>query len=205
MHRLAHATLKPVVFVLSLLPLAWLVQAVLSDALGANPAEALIRSLGDWALRFLVIVLAVTPARVVLGWPWLARLRRMLGLTVFFYATLHWLAYAWFDMGLDPAAILEDIPQRPFILVGTLAWLLLAALAMTSFDRAVRFMGGRRWRALHRGVYLIAVLAVLHFFWMRAGKNDFAEVAVYAGLLGGLLGWRLWHRRHRPGRARTLP
>lgn len=205
MHRLAHAVLKPVVFVLGLLPLAWLIHAVVNDALGANPAEALIRSLGDWALRFLVIVLAVTPARVVLGWPWLARLRRMLGLYVFFYATLHWLAYAWFDMGLDPVAILEDIPRRPFILVGTLAWLLLAALAMTSFDRAVRFMGGRRWRALHRGVYAIAVLAVLHFFWMRAGKNDFAEVAVYAGLLGGLLGWRLWHRWHPPGRARPPP
>lgn len=102
MHRLAHATLKPVVFVLGLLPLAWLIHAIVSDALGANPAEALIRSLGDWALRFLVIVLAVTPARVVLGWPWLARLRRMLGLYVFFYSTLHWLAYAWFDMGLDP-------------------------------------------------------------------------------------------------------
>lgn len=205
MHRLAHATLKPVVFVLGLLPLAWLIHAIVSDALGANPAEALIRSLGDWALRFLVIVLAVTPARVVLGWPWLARLRRMLGLYVFFYATLHWLAYAWFDMGLDPVAILEDIPRRPFILVGTLAWLLLAALAMTSFDRAVRFMGGRRWRALHRGVYAIAVLAVLHFFWMRAGKNDFAEVSVYAGLLGSLLGWRLWHRWRPPGRARPPP
>src|SRR5690606_16767768 len=97
--------LKPVVFVLGLLPLAWLVQAVFNDALGANPAEALVRSLGVWALRALVIVLAVTPVRVVMGWPWLARLRRMLGLYVFFYATLHWLAYAWFDAGFDLAAI----------------------------------------------------------------------------------------------------
>lgn len=198
MHRLAHATLKPAVFVLGLLPLAGLIHAVAHDALGANPAEELIRSLGDWALRFLVLVLAVTPARVALGWPWLARLRRMLGLFVFFYATLHWLAYAWLDMGLDMGAIVADVPRRPFILVGTLAWLGLAALAATSFDRAIRRMGGQRWRALHRSVYGIAVLAVLHFFWMRTGKSDFAEVAVYAGLLGALLGWRLWRHVRRP-------
>lgn len=194
MRWLNHRVVKPAVFVLCLLPLAWLVWAVVADRLGANPAEALIRSLGDWTLRALVLVLAVTPVRVVLGVPALARLRRMLGLFVFFYASLHWLAYVWFDQGFDWAAVLADVPKRPFILVGTLAWLLLLALAATSFNRAIRTLGSARWQMLHRGVYLVAGLAILHFFWMRASKNNFGEVAVYAALLAVLLGWRLWRR-----------
>lgn len=184
---------KPVVFAASLLPLAWLFYAVATHQLGANPAEALIRSLGDWTLRFLCIVLAVTPVRVLTGTPALARFRRMLGLFVFFYAVLHMLSYAWFDMGMDWGEIVRDIPKRPFILVGFLALLLLTALAATSFNRAIRWLGGTRWRALHRAVYAVAALAVLHFFWMRAGKNDFAEVLVYAAILALLLGWRVWH------------
>lgn len=197
MRWLSHRAVKPAVFVLCLLPLAWLVWAVVADRLGANPAEALIRSLGDWTLRALVLVLAVTPVRVVLGVPELARLRRMLGLFVFFYASLHWLAYVWFDQGFDWAAVLADVPKRPFILVGTLAWLLLLALTATSFNRAMRAMGAKRWQMLHRAVYAVAALAILHFFWMRASKNNFGEVAVYAALLAVLLGWRLW-RRWRP-------
>lgn len=192
MRWLGHPAVKPVVFVLWLLPVAWLVWAAFNDRLGANPAEALIRSLGDWSLRALVLVLLVTPLRVWMGWPQLARLRRMLGLFVFFYASLHWLAYAWFDMGFNWRDIVADVPKRPFILVGTLGWLLLLLLAATSFNRAIRWLGAARWQALHRSVYGIAALAVLHFFWMRAGKQDFAEVAVYAAILGGLLGWRLW-------------
>ncbi len=191
---LMHPAAKPVVFGLALLPLCWLVGAVATDALGANPAEALIRSLGDWTLRMLCLVLAVTPARVMTGTPALARFRRMLGLFVFFYAMLHLLAYAWFDMGFDGAEIARDVTKRPFILVGMLAGLWLLVLAATSFNRAIRWMGGPRWRMLHRAVYAIAVLAILHFYWMRAGKNDFAEVAVYAVLLAALLGWRVWHR-----------
>ncbi|WP_422289824.1 sulfite oxidase heme-binding subunit YedZ [Hydrogenophaga sp.] len=194
MRWLSHRAVKPAVFVLCLLPLAWLVWAVVADRLGANPAEALIRSLGDWTLRALVLVLAVTPARVVLGLPALARWRRMLGLFVFFYASLHWLAYVWFDQGFDWAAVLADVPKRPFILVGTLAWLLLLALAATSFNRAIRAMGAARWQRLHRAVYAVAGLGILHFFWMRAAKNNFGEVAVYALLLSVLLGWRLWRR-----------
>lgn len=194
MRWLSHRAVKPAVFALCLLPLAWLVWAVVSDQLGANPAEALIRSLGDWTLRALVLVLAVTPARVVLGLPALARLRRMLGLFVFFYATLHWLAYVWFDQGFDWAAVLADVPKRPFILVGTLAWALLLALAATSFNRAIRAMGAARWQMLHRSVYAVAGLGILHFFWMRAAKNNFGEVAVYAVLMAVLLGWRLWRR-----------
>jgi sulfoxide reductase heme-binding subunit YedZ len=191
MRWLGHPAAKPLAFGVYLLPLAYLFWAVWFDRLGANPAEALIRSLGDWALRALVLVLAITPLRVAAGWPQLARFRRMAGLFVFFYASLHWLAYAWFDMGLVWADIVADVPRRPFILVGTLAWLLLLALALTSFQHAIRRLGAARWRALHRAVYAVAVLAVLHFFWMRAGKNDQAEVLVYAAVLGALLLWRL--------------
>jgi sulfoxide reductase heme-binding subunit YedZ len=189
--------LKPAVFLACLLPLAWLVYAAAADRLGANPAEALIRATGDWTLRLLCLALAVTPLRQWTGWHALARLRRMLGLYTFFYATLHFLAYAWLDMGLAIGDIVRDIPKRPFILVGTCALLLLVPLAATSFDRAVRTLGAARWRALHRAVYAVAGLALLHFFWMRAGKNDFAEVAVYAAVLGVLLGWRLWKRARR--------
>jgi sulfoxide reductase heme-binding subunit YedZ len=178
---------KPVLFVVCLLPLAWLVYGAASDGLGANPAEALIRGLGDWSLRFLCLVLAVTPLRIHTRTPQLARFRRMLGLFVFFYACLHLLAYGWLDMGLDMADIGRDILKRPFILVGFTAWLLLLPLALTSFNRAVRWLGGRQWQALHRLVYVVVPLALLHFFWMRAGKNDFAEVAVYAVILGVLL------------------
>lgn len=189
--------LKPAVFLACLLPLAWLVYAAAADQLGANPAEALIRATGDWTLRLLCLALAATPLRQWTGWHALARLRRMLGLYTFFYATLHFLAYAWLDMGLAIGDIVRDIPKRPFILVGTCALLLLVPLAATSFDRAVRTLGAARWRALHRAVYAVAGLALLHFFWMRAGKNDFAEVAVYAAILGMLLGWRLWKRARR--------
>ena len=195
---------KPVVFAVSLLPFVWLFYAAAANQLGANPAEALIRSLGDWTLRFLCIVLAVTPLRVMTATPALARFRRMLGLFVFFYAVLHMLSYAWFDMGLDWGDITHDIAKRPFILVGFVALLLLTALAATSFNRAIRWLGGARWRALHRAVYAVAALAVLHFFWMRAGKNNFAEVFVYAGILALLLGWRVvhaWRQKARSARS----
>ena len=182
---------KPVVFALCLLPLVWLVFGAVADRLGANPAEALIRALGDWTLRFLCLTLAVTPLRVRTRTPQLARFRRMLGVFTFFYACLHLLAYAWLDMGLAPVEIGRDILKRPFILVGFATWLLLLPLALTSANRAVRWLGGRQWQALHRLVYLIAGLALLHFFWMRSGKNDFAEVAVYGAVIGTLLLERL--------------
>lgn len=202
---LAHPVTRTTVFLASLGPLGWLVAGAATDALGANPAETLIRSTGDWTLRFLCLTLAVTPLRQWTGWHALARWRRMLGLFTFFYAALHFLAYAWLDMGLALDDIVRDIPKRPFILVGTAALLLLIPLAATSADRAVRALGGRRWRALHRAVYAVAGLAVLHFFWMRAGKNDFAEVAVYAVVLAVLLGWRAaraWTQRRPAGAPR---
>ena len=189
---LLHPLAKPLVFVLCLLPLAWLVWGAATDQLGANPAEALIRGLGDWTLRFLCLALAVTPLRLHTRTPQLARYRRMLGLFVFFYACLHLLAYGWLDMGLQVADIGRDILKRPFILVGFACWLLLLPLALTSTNRAVRALGGRAWQTLHRLVYLVAGLALLHFFWMRSGKNDFAEVMVYAAIIGVLLLERLF-------------
>ncbi|MEI8157149.1 MAG: protein-methionine-sulfoxide reductase heme-binding subunit MsrQ [Burkholderiales bacterium] len=184
---------KPVAFLLALLPFAWLMLAAVLDWLGANPAEALERSTGDWTLRMLCVVLAITPMRTELGVTSLARFRRMAGLFVYFYAVLHLFAYSWFDMGFDLVDVAKDIAKRPFVLVGFTAVVLLTPLALTSFNRAMRFLGGRRWQLLHRLVYPIAVLALVHFFWMRAGKNNFAEVAVYAVILGSLLGWRLQH------------
>jgi len=181
----------PAVTVLGLLPAIWLVFAAVTDQLGANPAEALVRQTGDMALRMLGITLAVTPLRQAFGWTFLVRLRRRLGLIMFFYAAMHLLCYASFDMGLDVTEIAKDIAKRPFILVGFLAWVLLVPLAATSFNRAVRALGAARWQWLHRCVYAVALLAMLHFFWMRAAKNNFADVAVYGAILALLLGWRV--------------
>ena len=191
---------KPLVFLAALLPLAALVGGAIAGSLGANPAETLIRSTGDWTLRMLCLTLAITPLRQASGWFAILRLRRMLGLFSFFYGLLHFLCFAWLDMGFDLASILRDIAKRPFILVGTSALLLMLPLAATSFNRAIRTLGAARWQRLHRAVYAVALLALLHFFWMRSGKNDFAEVAIYAVVIGVLLGWRLW-RRVRPERA----
>ena len=185
---------KPLLFLLALLPLARLVLGAFTETLGPNPAEALIRGTGDWTLRLLCLTLAVTPLRQWTGWHALARLRRMLGLFTFFYGVLHFLCFAWLDQGFELDAILIDITKRPFILVGTAALLLMLPLAATSLNRAIKAMGAARWQALHRAVYAVALLALLHFFWMRAGKNDFAEWTLYALVLGLLLGWRLKRR-----------
>jgi methionine sulfoxide reductase heme-binding subunit len=182
---------KPLVFLLCLLPFAWLTYNVIIQNLGANPQEALIRATGDWTLRFLCIVLAVTPLRTLSKTPQLARFRRMLGLFVYFYVVVHFLSYSWFDMGFDIPDIAKDIAKRPFILVGFAAFVLLTPLALTSFNRAIKVMGAKRWQLLHKLVYVIAGLGILHFFWMRAGKNNFNEVFVYAAILVALLGWRV--------------
>ena len=191
---LMHAAVKPVVFALCLLPLAWLVYGIFANTLGANPAEKLIRATGDWTLRFLCITLAVTPVRTIFKQPALARLRRMLGLFAFFYASLHFLCYSWLDMGLVWTDIVRDIAKRPFILVGTSALLLMAPLALTSFNRAIKTLGAARWQLLHRAVYAVVLLGLLHFFWMRAAKSNFNEVAIYAVVIAMLLGWRLARR-----------
>ena len=188
---LLHPAAKPLLFVLCLLPFAWLFYGAWADILGANPAEALIRSTGDWTLRFLCITLAVTPLRHGIDLPALARFRRMLGLFTFFYVEMHFLSYGWLDQGFDIDAIVKDIVKRPFILVGTTGLLLMAPLAVTSFNRAIKAMGAARWQMLHRSIYAIALLGLLHFFWMRAAKNNFAEVAVYAVIAAVLLCWRV--------------
>ena len=189
---LLHRATKPLLFALSLVPFALLLWGAIANTLGANPAEALIRGTGDQVLRFLCITLAVTPLREITGWSALARLRRMFGLFAYFYGVTHFLCYAWLDMGLDLGDIARDIPKRPFVLVGTLAMLLMTPLAATSFNRAIKALGAARWKKLHKLVYGIVLLGLLHFFWMRAAKNNFAEWSVYAVVVALLLGWRLW-------------
>jgi sulfoxide reductase heme-binding subunit YedZ len=191
---LRHPGAKPLLFVLCLLPAAWLFYGAWADTLGANPAEALIRATGDWTLRLLCITLAITPLRQAFNATSLARFRRMLGLFTFFYGVLHFLSYSWLDQGFDVDAIARDIAKRPFILVGTATLLLMLPLAATSFNRAIKALGAVRWQRLHRVIYAAALLALLHFFWMRAAKHNFAEWSVYAVVIGALLGWRLWRR-----------
>lgn len=197
---LLHPAAKPLLWLLCLLPLAGWIWGGFHNSLGANPAETILRGTGSWTLRFLCIVLAVTPLRQWSGLNAPARWRRMLGLYVFFYSVLHFLAYAWLDMGFDPAAVVKDLAKRPFALVGFLAFVLLIPLAATSFNRAIKAMGAARWQRLHRLVYAIAGLGLLHFFWMRAAKHRYDEVLVYALVIAVLLGWRLW-RRFQPARA----
>ena len=186
---------KPAIFTIAISPLCYLVWGAFNDELGANPAEYLIRSTGELALRFLCLTLAVTPLRTITKLPELLRYRRMLGLFVYFYASIHLLCYSWLDMGFEWTDIVIDIAKRPFILVGFTAFVLLTPLAGTSFNRAIRWLGAKRWQMLHRAVYGVAVLAVLHFYWMRAGKSNFAEVIVYGAILGALLLWRVWNKR----------
>ena len=187
--RLSSA--KPIVLLFGLVPFAWLFWGAATDALGANPAEFLSRATGDWTLRFLCLTLALTPLRQFLGWPELARFRRMLGLLTYFYALLHLLCYSWLDMGFDWADTVRDMTKRPFIWLGFGAFVLLTLLAATSLNRAVRWLGSKRWQRLHQSVYVVAALSLLHFFWMRAGKNNFTEVWIYAGVISVLLGWRV--------------
>jgi len=192
--RLLSPWAKPLLILLLALPAVWLIYAAFNDLLGANPAEALTRQTGDWTLRGLCVVLAITPLREITGTPALLRFRRTLGVSTFIYACLHMLCYAWFDQGLAFDDIWRDILKRPFIWLGFGGLLAMLPLALTSFNAAIRWMGVKRWQTLHRLVYATAVLAVLHFFWMRSGKNDFAEVGVYAAILGSLLAWRIWNR-----------
>lgn len=194
------APLKALIFVVALWPLARLVFALLylPESLGANPAEFITRSAGDWTLRFLLITLAMTPLRVLTGWAWLLRFRRMLGLYAFFYGVVHLSSYVAFDHVFAVAEIARDILKRPFIAVGFTALALMIPLALTSTNAMVRRLGARRWIALHRLVYVIGPLGVLHFWWMV--KRDVTEPAVYGLLLAVLLGFRIVVRM-RSGRA----
>lgn len=200
----AHLTaIKALLWVLGLAPLARLVMAGVWDlwgGLGANPVEFVTRSTGTWTLVCLCITLAITPMRRVTGWTWLIRLRRLCGLFAFFYGTLHALTYVWFDQYFDLMAIVRDIVKRPFITMGALAFVLMLPLAITSTQGMIRRLG-RQWGRLHRLVYVVAVTAILHYAWHKSGKNDYSEVAVYAGILAVLLGSRFvtrWMRRPPP-------
>jgi len=189
----ARAALRPLVFAACVLPLARLVALGWADRLGANPVEFVTRSTGTWTLVMLCATLTVTPLRRLTGWNLLARLRRMIGLFAFFYGCLHLLTYVWLDQWFDVAQIVRDVVKRPFVTVGMAAFALMLPLAATSNDAAIRRLG-RRWASLHRSVYAIAVLAVLHYWWHKAGKNDLAEPLVYASVVALLLGWRVWWR-----------
>lgn len=182
--------IKPAIFLISLLPLARLIWLGFHDDLGANPIEFITRSTGTWALVFLCLSLAMTPLRMLTGAPLWIRLRRMLGLFCFFYACIHFSIWFWLDQGLDLQAMWADVLKRPFITMGFLTLLMLTPLALTSNQWAVRKLG-RRWTLLHKLVYIIACTAILHYWWHKAGKNDFSTVSIYGGVIFGLLLFRL--------------
>lgn len=178
---------KPVVFIICLLPLAMLLMRAFEVAglgLGANPIEELLHELGRWGLKFLLITLAISPLRRWTGFTWLPRFRRMLGLFSFFYIVLHFTTYAVLDQGLDFTSIIEDVIKRPYITLGMSALLLLVPLALTSTKGMMRRLG-KRWKKLHRLVYVIAVLGVWHFYWQV--KLDTLDATIYAIILAFLL------------------
>ena len=182
---------KAVVFVLSLLPFARLVWGTASGEF-SDPLAAITNGSGEWALYFVCITLAVTPLRRLSGWNWLVKLRRMIGLFAFFYAFVHFVAFLWFDHFFDVAAMLQDVWERPFILVGFIAFILLIPLAATSTNAMIKRLGGKRWQWLHRLIYVVGPLAILHFWWMKAGKNDFAQPILFGTIVAVLLGLRVW-------------
>lgn len=182
---------KPVLFLLGLYPLIRWVALGWQGELTANPTEFLTRSSGIWTLVCLLVTLLVTPLRDLFGQPALIRLRRLCGLFTFFYASLHTLAWAWWEQGFVLIAMAEDAVTRTFVSVGLAAFMVLLLLALTSSQRAMRALG-RGWKRLHRWIYLAATLSIVHFWLHKAGKNDFAEVTIYAVLLSLLLAWRLW-------------
>jgi sulfoxide reductase heme-binding subunit YedZ len=184
--------LKGALFVLCLVPLGRLGWLGTHHGLGANPIEYITHSTGWWTLTFLLITLSVTPLRRLTGWNWLLRLRRMLGLFAFFYVCLHFVTYIWLDQFFDWHSMVKDIAKRPFITVGFTAFLLLIPLAATSTNRMVKRLGARRWQRLHRMVYIIATLGVLHFWWLV--KKDIREPLLFGALLGLLLLVRIIYR-----------
>lgn len=198
---------KPLVFAVCLVP-AFLVVGDLfgiTGTLGANPVEEILDRFGNWGLRFMMIALAVTPLRVLTGYNWIGRFRRMLGLFAAFYVFMHFLVWLVLDQGIYLPGILEDIVERPFITIGMIALLLLGAMAATS-TAGMRRRLGRQWQRLHYGAYVAAILGVWHYWWQV--KADILEPAIYAAILTLLLGFRLWKkltRRSLPMRRSAVP
>lgn len=190
--------LKALLFAAALGPLARLVLFGFTDRLGANPIEFITRNTGDWTLYFLCLTLLITPLRRVTNWNWLIKLRRMVGLFAFFYATLHFTTFLWFDHFFDVDEMLKDVVKRPFITVGFTAFVLLIPLAVTSTNAMVRRLGGKRWQWLHRLIYLIAPLGILHYWWMKAGKNDFSQPVLFGSIVAILLLARVYFNVVKP-------
>jgi sulfoxide reductase heme-binding subunit YedZ len=187
---------KAGIFVLALLPflrMAWLTAA----GVPVDPVEFLTHGSGDWALYLLCATLAITPLRRLTGWNWVVRLRRMAGLFTFFYAFMHFMTFLWFDHFFDVAAMWKDVLKRPFITVGFAAFVLLIPLAVTSTNAMIRRLG-RNWALLHKVIYVIAPLAILHYWWMKAGKHNFEQPIVWGSVVGVLLLARVWWSFKRP-------
>ena len=184
--------IKPILFSVCLVPFLALVIGAVNNTLGTNPVETMTRETGEWTLRFLLVTLAITPLRRLSGKSWLIKLRRMLGVYAFFYACLHFMTYIWFDQYFDWMEVIRDIPKRPFITVGFTAFVLLIPLAVTSNNKMMRRLK-KNWVKLHKLVYVIAVLGVLHFLWLV--KADTLEPLIYASILLVLLGYRAYYQR----------
>jgi len=192
------SAIKALVFLLALVPFGKLVWLTVSEQL-VEPLQYITRATGDWTLYFLCITLAVTPLRKLSKWNWVLKLRRMLGLYAFFYGLLHFTTFLWFDHFFDVQEMLKDVVKRPFITVGFIAFVLLIPLAVTSTNAMVKRLGGKRWLWLHRLVYVIAPLGVLHYWWMKAAKNDLGQPLLFVLIVAVLLGLRLWWARTRAG------
>jgi sulfoxide reductase heme-binding subunit YedZ len=190
--------IKAALFVAALLPLARMVYLVATDQI-VEPLEFLTRGTGDWVLYFLCITLGITPLRRISGWNWVVKLRRMAGLYAFFYGCLHFMTFLWFDHFFDVAEMWRDVLKRPFITVGFIAFVLLIPLAATSTNAMIRRLGGKRWQLLHKLVYVIAPLGILHFWWMKAGKQDFAQPILIGVIVAVLLGARIFWSRKKAG------
>lgn len=190
---------KVSLFIVALFPFFRLIIAIATDHLGANPIEFITRNTGDWTLYFLCITLSITPLRRLLNANFLIKSRRMLGLFAFFYATLHFTTFFWFDHFFDVAEMLQDVGKRPFILVGFIALIMLLPLALTSTNSMIKRLGAKRWQLLHKSIYVIVPLGVLHYFWMKAGKHDTVLPITFAVLVAVLLLMRVFWKIKKQG------
>jgi sulfoxide reductase heme-binding subunit YedZ len=189
--------IKAGIFALGLIPVSKMAYLTISGQL-VEPLEHITRGTGDWVLYFLCITLAVTPLRKFTGWNWLVKLRREIGLFAFFYACLHFMTFLWFDHFFDVAEMWKDVVKRPFITVGFIAFVLLIPLAVTSTNGMIKRLGGKRWQWLHRLIYIIAPLGILHFWWMKAGKHDFQQPIIFGAVVAVLLGLRIYWKLAKP-------